>query len=50
MESGHSPRARHPGEGSQVGLRKTTTNKASGGGPIIAEVFTVLKDDAVNVL
>ena len=31
-------------------LRKITTSKASGGGAIIADLLTILKDDAVNVL
>ena len=35
---------------SQVGLRKLTTNKASGGDGIPAELFQILKDDAVKVL
>ena len=35
---------------SQVGLRKHTINKASGGDGISAELFQILKDDAVKVL
>ena len=35
---------------SQVGLRKHTTNKASGGDGIPVELFQILKDDAVKVL
>ena len=35
---------------SQVGLRKHHTNKASGGDGIPAELFQILKDDAVKVL
>ena len=35
---------------SQVGLRKHTMNKASGGDRISAELFQILKYDAVNVL
>ena len=31
-------------------LRSTTTNKASGGDGIPAELFRILKDDAVKVL
>ena len=31
-------------------LGRITTNKASGGGGISADLFTVLKVDAVNVL
>ena len=46
----HSPRARHPGMWSQVGLRSTTMNKASGGDGIPFELFPILKDDAVKVL
>ena len=46
----HSPRARHPGMQSQVGLRKHHSNKASGSDGILVELFQVLKDDAVKVL
>ena len=35
---------------SQVGLRKLTMNKASGGYGIPVELFQILKDDAVKVL
>ena len=35
---------------SQVGLRKPTTNRASGGDGIPIEIFQLLKDDAVKVL
>ena len=35
---------------SQVGLRKLTMNKASGGYGIPVELFKILKDDAVKVL
>ena len=35
---------------SQVGLRKHHMNKASGGDGIPAELFPILKDDAVKVL
>ena len=35
---------------SQVGLRKITTNKASGGDGIPVELFQILKDDAMKVL
>ena len=35
---------------SQVGFRTITTNKASGGDGIPAELFQILKDDAVKVL
>ena len=43
----HSPRARHPGMQSQVGLRKHT-NKAREGDGIPAELFQNLKDGAVK--
>ena len=33
---------------SQVGLRSITTNEASGGDGIPAELFQILKDDAVS--
>ena len=33
-----------------MGLRKHTTNKASGGDTILAKLFQILKDDAVQVL
>ena len=46
----HSPRARHPGVWSQVGLRKHHYEQASGGDGIPAELFQILKDDAVKVL
>ena len=42
--------SRHPGIGSQVGLRKLHTNKASGGNGIPVELFQILKDDALKVL
>ena len=35
---------------SQVGLRKITMNKASGGDGIPVELFQIIKDDAVKVL
>ena len=35
---------------SQVGFRTITTNKASGGDGIPAELFQILKDGAVKVL
>ena len=48
----HSPRARHPGMWSQVGLSDKssdiTTNKANVGIPV--KLFQILKDDAVKVL
>ena len=31
-------------------LRKTSANEASGGDGISAELFKILKDDAINVL
>ena len=43
-------RARHPGMWSQVGLRSIMTNKAHGSDGIPAELFQVLKDDAVKML
>ena len=46
----HSPRAKHSGMGSQVGLRKHHTNKARGGDRIPADLFQILKDDVVKVL
>ena len=35
---------------SQVGLKSITVNKASGGDGIPAELFQILKDDAMKVL
>ena len=47
----HSPRYRHPRVRSQVDLReKHHYNKASGGDGIPAELFQILRDDAVKVL
>ena len=46
----HSPRTRHPGMQSQVGLKSITVNKASGGDGILAELFQILKDDAMKML
>ena len=46
----HSPRGRHPGVWSQVALGRITTNKPSAGDGIPAELFQILKDDAVKVL
>ena len=46
----HSPRARHPGMWSQVGLRKHHYEQDSGGDGIPAELFQILKGDAVKVL
>ena len=45
----HSPKARHPGVHSQLGL-SITMNKLSGGDGIPPELFHILKDDAVKVL
>ena len=45
----HSPKARHPGVQSQLGL-SITMNKFSGGDGIPVELFQILKDDAVKVL
>ena len=49
-ESNHPSGARHPGFQSQVGLGSITMNKASGSDGIPAEIFQILKDDAVKVL
>ena len=46
----HSPRARHLGVQSQTALGSITTHKASGGDGISAELFQILKDDAVKAL
>ena len=46
----HSPRASHPGVQSQIALGSITTNRASGGDGVPAELFQILKDDAVEVL
>ena len=46
----HSPRVRHLGIQSQVGLRKHHWEQASGGDGIPVELFQILKDDAVKVL
>ena len=46
----HSPRVRHPGIWSQVGLRKHHYEKASRGDGIPVELFQILKDDAVKLL
>ena len=46
----HSPRARHPGMWSQVGLRKHHYEQASGGDGIPVELFQILKDDALKVV
>ena len=56
----HSPRGRHPGVWSQVGLdfitrnftrkQNIARNKASEGDGISVELFQILKDDAVKVL
>ena len=45
-----SLRARHSGVWNQVGLRKSAANKASGSDGIPAELFKILKDDAIKVL
>ena len=42
--------ARYPGVWSQVGLSNIITNRASGGDEIPAELFQILKDNAVKVL
>ena len=46
----HSSRARHPGMQNDGGLGSIIMNKASGGDGIPAELFKILKDDAVKVL
>ena len=46
----YSPRSRHPGVRVKWALESMTTNKASGGDGIPAELFQILKDDAVKVL
>ena len=43
---GHLSRARHPGVQSQGSI---TVNNTSGGDGILAELFQILKDDAVKV-
>ena len=46
----HSPRARHLGVQSQRALGSIAANEASGGDGISAELFQILKNDAVKVL
>ena len=46
----HPPRSRHPGIGSQVGLRKHHYKQSDGGDGIPVVLFQILKDDAVQVL
>ena len=46
----HSPRARHPGMQSQVGLGSVTTNKASRLDGIPVELLQILKYNALKVL
>ena len=46
----HSPRARYPGVWSQLAWGSITTNKPSGDDGIPAELFQILKGDAVKVL
>ena len=43
---GHSPRARHLESKVKLALGSISTNKASGGDGIPAQLFQVLKDDA----
>ena len=50
MMCDHSPRSRHPGVWSQVGLRKHHYEQTSGGDGIPVELFQILKDDAVKGL
>ena len=44
-----SKRVRHPGVWSQVALWSITMNKPSGGDGIPAELFQIVKDDAIKV-
>ena len=44
----HSLRIRHPGERVKWAFGSITMNKASGADGISAELFQILKDDAVN--
>ena len=46
----HSPRARHPKMEVKWALGSITMNKASQGDGISAELFQILKDDALKVL
>ena len=46
----HSPRTRHPGMWSQVGLRNHDYKQSSGDDGIPVGLFQILKDDAVKVL
>ena len=46
----HSLRIRHPGERVKWAFGSITMNKASGADGILAELFQILKDDAVKVL
>ena len=46
----HSLRIRHPGERVKWAFGSITMNKASGADGISAELFQILKDDAVKVL
>ena len=51
MVCDHSPRVRHPGVYKlKWALGNITTNKASGSDRILAELFKILKNGAVNVL
>ena len=45
----HSPRARHPKMEVKWALGSITMNKASHGDGISAELFQILKDDALKV-
>ena len=46
----HSPKVRHPGVQSQVGLRMHHHEQASRGDGIPAKLFQLQNDDAVKVL
>ena len=46
----YESRARHPGMGSQVGLKKHHYEQGSRGDGIPVELFQIIKDDAMKVL
>ena len=50
LEYHHPTTARHFGMSNQVGLGSITMNKTSGDYRISAEIFQILRDDAVKVL
>ena len=49
-DNGHSPRGEHPEAEVKWAWGSITTNKASGGDGILAELFKILNDDAIKVL